>query len=272
MVLAAGAGRRLAPLTDLVPKPLCPVGNRPLIDLALERLTPLALPVAVNLHHGADAMRAHLVAAGPAGLHLSEEQPEALGTAGAIGALRGWLDGRDALVVNADTWAPGDLAGFVEGWDRRRPSVLVHGTDRFGPRVGVVASLLPWAEARALAPVPSGLYELVWRRCAEAGALDAVRHEGPFVDCGSPVDYLEANLAAAVLAGGPIVDPSATVAPGAIDGVSVIGEGAVVEGRVESSVVWPGARVGEDEVLVRSVRAGATLTVGPLRGGSVPPG
>ena len=72
-----------------------------------------------------------------------------------------------------------------------------------------MASLLPWAEARRLEPVPTGLYEVVWRRCHEAGGLDAVRHDGPFVDCGTPTDYLEANLGAAALAGGPVVDPTA---------------------------------------------------------------
>jgi MurNAc alpha-1-phosphate uridylyltransferase len=271
VVLAAGAGRRLAPLSDLRPKALCPVGNRPLVDLALDGVLPLGAPVAVNLHHGAAAIRSHLGAVAP-GVHVSEEQPEALGTAGAIGALREWLDGRHVLVVNADTWAPGDLVPFVAGWDRSRPSVLVHGADRFGPRVSVVASLLPWSEARALEPAPSGLYEVVWRRCHEAGELDSVRHDGPFVDCGTPADYLAANLGAVALAGGSIIDPSATVAAGAVVGRSVIGAGAVVEGRVEDSVVWPDARVGPDEVLVRSVRASAALTLGPLVDASAPPG
>lgn len=271
MVLAAGAGQRLAPLTGLVPKPLCPVGNRPLIDLALDRVAALDVPVAVNLHHGAGALRAHLEGSGPAGLYLSEEQPEALGTAGAIGALRPWLDGRDVLILNADTWAPADLGPFVEGWDRQFPCVLVHGSDHFGPRAGVVASLLPWAQARALEAVPTGLYEVVWRHRHESGTLDVVRHDGSFVDCGTPSEYLEANLAAAALAGGSIIDPTAVVAPGSVGGRSVVGAGAVVEGRVEDSVVWPGMTVDAGEVLVRSVRASAGLTLGPLDGGSAAP-
>ena len=273
VVLAAGEGRRLAPLSEIVPKALCPVAGRPLLDHALDRVEALraqGAPVAVNLHHGADAVRAHL--ADRPWLHLSEEQPEALGTAGALGALRPWISGRGVLVVNADTWAPGDLTPFVSAWDRARPCVLVHGADSFGPRARVAASLLPWAEARVLEPVPTGLYEVVWRRCHEAGALDVVRHDGPFVDCGTPADLLEANLAAVALAGaGPLVDPSADVAGGRVLGRSVVGPAAVVRGTVEDSVLWPGAVVAEGEVLVRSVRTGTGLTLGPLPDGPEAP-
>ena len=271
-MLAAGAGRRLAPLSELRPKPLCPVGNRALIDLAVERVEGLGGPVAVNLHHGAAALRAHLEAApSPAAVHLSEEQPEALGTAGAIAGLRSWIDGRDVLVVNADTWAPGPLDAFVAGWDRSVPATLVQGTDRFGPRVGIVASLLPGADVQRLEPEPTGLYEVVWRRAHAEGRLQVVRHDGPFVDCGTPTDLLEANLAAAALAGGPVIDASAAVEAGSVEGRSVVGAGAVVAGRVVDSVLWPGTTVAADEVLVRCVRANASLTLGPLGDGSVTP-
>lgn len=273
VVLAAGEGRRLEPLSGLVPKALCPVANRALLDHALGRVEALRIagtPVAVNLHHGAAAVRAHL--ADRPWVHLSEEQPEALGTAGAIGALRPWLDGRDVLVINADTWAPGDLTPFVAAWGRARPCVLVHGAGTFGPRARVAASLLPWAEAAALEPVPTGLYEVVWRRRHESGALDVVRHDGPFVDCGTPTDLLEANLAAVVRSGaGPVVDPTADVVGGEVRGRSVVGPGAVVRGSVADSVLWPGAVVAEGEVLVRSIRTGSGLTLGPLPGAPADP-
>jgi NDP-sugar pyrophosphorylase family protein len=273
VVLAAGEGRRLAPLSTLVPKALCPVANRALLDHALDRVEALraqGTAVAVNLHHGAGAVRSHL--ADRTWVHLSEERPEALGTAGALGALRPWIDGRDVLVVNADTWAPGGLAPFVAAWDRARPCVLVHGSATFGPRSRVAGSLLPWAEVEVLEPVPTGLYEVVWRRRAEEGALVVARHDGPFVDCATPTDLLEANLAAAALAGGaPVVDPTAEVAAGRVLGRSVVGPGAVVRGTVDDSLLWPGAVVAEGEVLVRSVRTGTGLTLGPLPGGRVAP-
>ena len=275
IVLAAGAGARLAPLSELTPKALCPVANRPLLDLALDRVRRTAALVAVNLHHGADQVRAHLETGAAGAVHLSEEQPEALGTAGAVGALRSWIDGRDVLVVNADAWAPddpGDLVAFVREWDGERPRVLVHGRSGFGPRVGVVASLLPWSTAQRLRPVPSGLYESVWRIAAAEGRLEATAHGGPFVDCGTPGDYLRANLAAAALAGGPVVDPTAEVDLGRLGARSVVGASCRVEGALVDSVMWPRTTVGAGEELVRAVRASARLTLGPLADESGPPG
>jgi len=241
VVLGAGAGRRLAPLTRIRPKPLCPVGGVPLVDLALARATAALGPaarVAVNVHHGRSAMTAHLAGR----VHLSVEAPAPLGTAGAIGALRGWLDGAAVLVVNGDTWSTADLAPYVASWDRERVRVVVAGPAELGPRSRIVASMLPWAVARDLAAEPTGLYEVCWAPAAAAGVLDVVGCDAPFVDCGTPRDYLVANL----LASG---------------GGSVIGEGATVEGRIERCVLWPGVRVRAGEVLVDAVRATDALTV-----------
>jgi NDP-sugar pyrophosphorylase family protein len=260
VVLAAGAGERLRPLSELRPKALCPVGNQALLDLALARVAPVVEATAVNLHHGAAAVRDHLANGAHRDVHMSEEQPVALGTAGALGALRDWIDGRAVVVVNADAWSTGALDELLQGWDGRKTRLLLHGADVLGPRVGVVASLLPWAEVRRLRPEPSSLYEEIWRRVDGDGGLEVVAHHGDFVDCGTPHAYLAANLAAARLCGGSIVDPAAVT----IDGVvtrSVVGAGAVVHGEVVDSVMWPGTVVEGDERLERAVRASDQLTV-----------
>jgi len=280
VVLAAGEGRRLRPLTGLRPKPLCPVGDRPLIDRALAQVRRATPTVAVNLHHGRDAIEAHLDEQRPT-VHRSIEAVEPLGTAGALGRLRPWIDGRGALVVNADGWSDADLLALTHGWDGERVRVLMvparDGRPGFGPGVGLVASLLPWAEVARLTPEPAGLYEVMWRRAHDEGRLEAVVHAGRFVDCGRPADYLRANRlaieeAAESLAGA--VAPGSVPAVGYRDG-SIVGDGARVEGRVERSVigagahvegvvrdavVWPGSHVGADEQLVGAVRAGR-LTV-----------
>jgi MurNAc alpha-1-phosphate uridylyltransferase len=265
VVLAAGAGTRLAPLTGVLPKALCPVANRSLLDLAVERVAEVTAAVAVNVHHGAVAIRSHLEAprrGGPS-VHVSDERPEALGTAGALGALRSWIDGRDVLVVNADTWAPGSLGVPVAAWDGERPMVVVHGADRFGPRSQIAGCVIPWSEVVRLEPEPAGLYEVVWSRAAAQGRLEVVRHDGPFVDCGTPTDYLSANLWAAELAGGAVVDPAAEV-DGEVVGRCVVGAGARVGGRIEDTVVWPGVELPVGRDLMRSVVATPDLIVGPL--------
>jgi MurNAc alpha-1-phosphate uridylyltransferase len=265
VVLAAGAGSRLAPLSDHLPKPLCPVANQALLDLAVERVGSVTGDVAVNVHHGAEAILAHLdgAAGAAARLHVSFERDVALGTAGALAALRGWLDGRSVVVVNADTWAPGSLADALASWDGERPRVLVHGSDEFGPRARIAGCLLPWSVVDPLLPEPSGLYEVVWRRAAEEGRLDVVRHDGPFVDCGTPADYLRANLLAAASVGGSVIDPRAVV-DGPVRGRCVVGAGARVAGPIEDSVVWPGVQLPPDLPLLRCVAAGPQLIVGPL--------
>jgi len=238
VVLAAGSGTRLRPLTRLRPKPLCPVGNVALIDLALARLEGAVDDVAVNVHHGREPLDAHLGDR----VHLSHEEAQALGTGGALGLLRPWIDGRAVLVVNADAWCPGSLADFASGWDGERVRLLLAGDDELHPRSGICGALMPWAAVESIPATPIGLYEASWRQAQAEDAIEVVRHDGPFVDCGTPAQYLAANLAAS-------------------DGESVIGDGAVVEGTLIRSVVWPGAVVRRSEVLVDAIRADEHVTV-----------
>lgn len=253
LVLAAGAGTRLRPLTVLRPKPLCPVGDRTLLDHALDRVAGLGrpVPVAVNAHHGAAAVAAHVEGRD---LHLSHERDEALGTAGAVGHLRPWLDGRGVLVVNGDTFATVPLAPLVRGWDGERPRVLVPGPPRFGPRSPLLGTLLPWTVVRGLPATPAGLWEVCLRGALGDGSLEVVGAEGVAVDCGTPADYLRANLVWLALRGAHGHAGAGARTPGTAVR-SVVGAGATVEGRVEESVVWPGAEVAAGERLVRAVRA-----------------
>lgn len=245
VVLAAGAGTRLAPLTRQAPKALVPVGNVPLVDHALARVAPETSAVAVNLHHHAAQLERHL----PASVHRSHEAV-ALGTAGALGALRSWIDGRPVLVTNADAWfAPGlDLREMVDAWDRDRTRLLCvrdPGRGDFGPLRYCGVALIPAATAARFAAEPSGLYEVSWRAEAAAGRLDLVETSVPFVDCGTPADYLRANLLAT--GGANAVADTAVVDPTAV---------------LRRCVVWPGAAVAAREVLVDAIRApGLTVLV-----------
>lgn len=211
VVLAAGEGRRLRPLTELRPKPLLPVANRPLLEWTLERVRPHVTRVAVNAHHLADQLDAHLQGTG---VHVSHEA-QLLGSAGAIGHLASWIGEADVLLHNADAWlADDDLSGLLAGWTGEFPRLLV--TDAgtrpgdFGPWRFVGVSLLPNRFVRELPDRFGGLYPLVWAPCHARGELEFVAASGEVIDCGTPADYLRANL----LANG---------------GRSVVGEGAVVK-------------------------------------------
>jgi NDP-sugar pyrophosphorylase family protein len=264
VALAAGAGTRLAPLSGLLPKALCPVGNRALVDLALDRLEQVTPNMAVNAHHFADEVLRHIDQEWADAVTVSTESGEALGTAGALARLRSWIDGRGAIVVNADSWSPTSLAPLVDGWDGRSIRVMVNGDGGFGPRARIVASTLPWSVTKDLVEQPTGLYEVVWRDAFARAELEVVTHNGPFIDCGTPLDYLEANLTAAATHGSTIVGAGAVIEDGVDISGSVIGAGARINGDVVSSVVWPNQSVARGERLIRSIRAGTSVTVGPL--------
>ncbi|MEV1330058.1 sugar phosphate nucleotidyltransferase [Micromonospora costi] len=273
VVLAAGEGTRLRPLTERLPKALCPVGNVPLLDRALDRLAGLGLAgparVAVNACYLAGQVVAHVGDRA----HLSVEPGDPLGTAGGVAHLRDWIAGRPVLVGNADAYladpaaAPGpDIAALLAGWDGHevrllgQPAADPSAPGTFDGHAFTGFSLLPWRLVRDLPAGFGDLVRAVWRPAEAAGALTVVPYPGTFYDTGTPADYLAANLHAA---GGNLVDPAATVTGRCRD--SVVGAGATVRGEVVRSVVWPGASVGADERLYEVIRAGDDLTVPAFR-------
>jgi MurNAc alpha-1-phosphate uridylyltransferase len=242
LVLGAGGGTRLRPLTNLRPKVLCPVGGVPLLGWALDRVAGLGLDVAVNARYHVGQLTAF--ADGRA--HVSDEAsyPDELGTAGAVGALRPWLDGRAVVVVNGDTWTDVPLAPLLDGWDGERVRVLVHGPPgtALAPGVRIVASIVPAADVASLPASPLGLSNGLWWPAQAAERLEVVTGDGAFVSCDTPRLYLAANLAAS-------------------GGATVVGDGAKVEGRADRCVLWPGVRVARGEALVDAIRASAQVTV-----------
>jgi N-acetyl-alpha-D-muramate 1-phosphate uridylyltransferase len=277
LMLAAGEGTRLRPLTEAVPKALCPVGNVALLDRALARLAQHNFSgpalVAVNACYRHEQISSHV--GGRAFVSL-EPGPPALGTAGAVANLRAWIAGRALLVGNADAYlAPGggpagqppggrDLTGLVDGWDGSTVRVLCVPADQiheaeFGTRRFAGFSLLPWSVVETLPEGRSELVREVWRPAEQRGQLELVDYDGTYLDCGTPADYIAANLHAA--AAGSIVAPDAVVPDSATLDRAVVGSGAEVLGRVTRSVVWPGGHVGPTEHVIDAVRVGHALTV-----------
>lgn len=249
VALAAGAARRLRPISDVVPKPLCPVGNETLLERAINRLRNACDGVAVNVHHHADAV----MAAVGERAWISHEKDEPLGTAGAVAALRDWIGSRAVAIVNADTYCPGDMRALLEGWDGATVRLWAPGGGRFGPTIPVVGCLLPNEALHGLEATPSGLYEVLWRPWEARGRLEVVPYEGVAIDCGTPRRLLEANLLAVADAPGGVRVASSARVEGTVE-ASAVGADAHVEGTVVESVIFPGAVVHARERLERVIR------------------
>ena len=122
MILAAGFGTRLRPLTDRIPKPLVEVGGHPMIAYPLATLREAGVKeVLINLHHLGDQIRRALSDGAKYGLsiHYSEENP-ILDTGGAIQAAESFLGGDTFVVLNSDTIMDLPLLDAVETHRRKR--------------------------------------------------------------------------------------------------------------------------------------------------------
>lgn len=107
MILAAGRGERLRPLTDHVPKPLVDVGGRPLIEHHLERLAAAGFNDVVINHSHLGSMLQEKIGDGDRWgirIHWSGEQPQALETGGGIYQALPVLGAAPFLVINGDIW------------------------------------------------------------------------------------------------------------------------------------------------------------------------
>jgi MurNAc alpha-1-phosphate uridylyltransferase len=127
MVLAAGLGRRMRPLTATRPKPLVPVAGQTLLDRALRLLAAGGVQQAVvNVHYMADRIEAHL-AARPSGLsiRISDERDQLLETGGGITKALPLIDADPFLAINADNiWIDGPRPSIHQLATRWDPAVM----------------------------------------------------------------------------------------------------------------------------------------------------
>lgn len=125
MILAAGRGQRMRPLTDQTPKPLLRVGGKPLIEWHLEKLARAGFRDVVVNHAWLGAqIEAHLADGSRWGLRIRHSaEPEALETAGGIANALPLLGERAFLVINSDVWTD---------WDPACASEIAHRLDQSG--------------------------------------------------------------------------------------------------------------------------------------------
>jgi NDP-sugar pyrophosphorylase family protein len=115
LVLAAGIGERLKPITEITPKPLLEVGGHPLIHYPLAMLKRAGITdIAINVHYLAGKLQAALGDGSQRGLHVTwAPEPILLGTGGPLNGLKDFLRGDTFVIANSDTILDLDLAAVV---------------------------------------------------------------------------------------------------------------------------------------------------------------
>ncbi len=120
LLLAAGFGTRLRPLTNTIPKCLVPIKGVPLLEIWLRRLGAAGLgPFLVNTHYLPDQVRAFVAASPYSDQVALVHEPALLGTAGTLMANLDFFQGQDGLLIHADNYCEADLTAFVQAHQRR---------------------------------------------------------------------------------------------------------------------------------------------------------
>jgi mannose-1-phosphate guanylyltransferase len=267
MVLCAGLGTRLRPLTEELPKPALPVGDRPILAHIARSLKVAGLSrIVINTHHLPDAFLRILES-----LEIEAQvvhEPEILGTAGGVAGARHAFGPAPILVWNGDILAEPPIAELFAaagdglalavtsrpagegtvglGADRRvvRLRGEIFGEEASGGDYIGVAAL----GERCLAELPERgclIGDVALPMLRSGAAIPTVEHAGDFVDIGDLGAYLEANrrfIAQSAWGEGWVAE-DAEVDRGVRVVGSVVGSRARVtgEGKLESVVVWPGA-------------------------------
>jgi MurNAc alpha-1-phosphate uridylyltransferase len=150
MILAAGRGERMRPLSDVTPKPLLRAGGKPLIVWQLEALARAGFrDIAINVSHGADSLVAALGDGSAHGVRIAwSRETEPLETAGGIATASPLLAAGAALIVSGDIWTRFDYASLRERVAEIQPGKVLYEMD------GVEEALAREAFALAAAKLP----------------------------------------------------------------------------------------------------------------------
>jgi N-acetyl-alpha-D-muramate 1-phosphate uridylyltransferase len=226
MVLAAGLGKRMRPLTDHKPKPLVAVGGKALIDHVLDRLAAAGVATAVvNVHHFADQIERHLAGWRAPKIVISDERSTLLDTGGGVVKALPLLGAAPFFHINSDTvWIDGvkpNLTRLGEVFDAERMDALLmlaatsssvgyagRGDFAMAPdgrlRRRLEREVAPFVYAGVailnpalFADAPPGAFSLnlLFDRAIETGRLYGLRLEGVWMHVGTPEAIAAAEAA-----------------------------------------------------------------------------
>ncbi len=226
IVLAAGKGTRMAPLTDTKPKPLVALAGKALIDHALARLKAANISkVIVNIHYLADMLEAHLQNLDDMEISISDERAELLETGGGVKKVLRLFGDKAFYLLNSDSiwWersAPA-LDRLAATWDDAAMDMLLllvplvqssgysgRGDFLLGPdnrlsrlsgtgtNEGLVYMGTAILHPRIFADTPNGAFSLnlLFDRAINSGRLYGLVHEGSWMHVGTPVAISEAEV------------------------------------------------------------------------------
>ena len=126
LLLAAGRGTRLQPLTNTIPKCLVPIKGRPLLEIWLKRLTEAAIgPFCINTHYLAEQVEAFVKSSPYRSQVTLVHEQELLGTAGTLTANVNFFQGGDGMLIHADNYCLADLRAFVRAHRQRPPECVM---------------------------------------------------------------------------------------------------------------------------------------------------
>ena len=126
ILLAAGLGTRLRPLTNQIPKCLVTIKGRPLLGIWLDKLSEVGVEsILVNTHHLADKVEAYVASGNYKGSVVVVNEPILLGTAGTLIANLPFFENEDGFLVHADNYIREDLWRFVAAHKMRSPGCVI---------------------------------------------------------------------------------------------------------------------------------------------------
>ncbi|GHC74577.1 nucleotidyltransferase family protein [Limoniibacter endophyticus] len=130
VVLAAGLGTRLRPITDTIPKPLVRVGGKPMLDWVLDALEEVGVEkVFLNVHHLADQIESHVAKRNSPDITISDERRELLDSGGGVEKILPLMNPAPFFLLNSDTFWLDDeepnLSRLASTWDDRTMDMLL---------------------------------------------------------------------------------------------------------------------------------------------------
>jgi MurNAc alpha-1-phosphate uridylyltransferase len=224
MILAAGLGTRMGPLTNDKPKPLLELHGRTLLDHGIDRLVRGGVNfLVVNVHYKAEMVKAHLAERKDVSIQICDETDNILDTGGAIANALPLFRGEPFFTQNSDSlWVEGmgkALARMQERWDSEKMDVLMllapcttsigyEGSGdfemdtggRLKRRMEMKLSPFAWTGLQIVHPrlfdgMPSGRFSInpLWDKAIENERLFGIRLDGVWIHVGTPEAKSEAE-------------------------------------------------------------------------------